>query len=796
MNDDTFALAEQLVSSAYIRQAQQARNTRASLFRSLLQQRRLPDVGWDDGTLRLLLDELALMDSNAFVGNAGVGEREARVICPMVSARHFGLGHGVGRSGDIAEEQPKAAGSSLIYKLTNALAGDALRRAGAADVRECLVLPVATGMSVTLTMLALRKLRGPGALYVVWPRIDQKSCLKAVAAAGCVPLVVENVLEGDELRTDVDGVRTRIAEVGAERVLCVLSTTSCFAPRGVDKLLDLARLCAVQGVPHVANNAYGVQCKQCMKAIASASRHGRLDAFVQSTDKNFLVPVGGAIVASCGSTPHGKALLSQLSATYPGRASIAPILDLFMTLLHLGADGWIRLLAQREALLPSFRERLAAVAHAHGERLLATPHNTISHAVTLTSGGGGKAPTAMGAQLWVRLISGARIVAPSSEAKEVSGIAFTNYGASYDAYPCAYFTAACALGATEAEADLFFKRLDKTLKEWKKMKPHPPQAALPPPGQPAAAPPEQPQPPTKSTQSTQSAGAGGVGATPAGEVGAGSVKEGARASEAPRDVSEVGSEPRRGQAAQRALAAAAPDGGASQHAAPDGGASQHAALDGGASQHAALDGGASRAFVVRSERVVYKRFLQVESREVAYPDGRTASFDIVGHPKNRYVFVVVFVFHTASQSVTLLREFAQAAPPHSTHVLSLPCGGYEPSKHASMEAAARAELSEEAHLSGGAWHCLLPHQDPGILEAKWCRNRFTPFLCIDPEADSRPGARDAEEEIEVLREWPLTRLREAMAAGELLLPSLQTSVSALAWLERAGMLQPVPSAGA
>jgi len=38
----------------------------------------------------------------------------------------------------------------------------------------------------------------------------------------------------------------------------------------------------------VCNNAYGVQCKLCMKAIAAASRHGRLDAVIQSTDKNFL----------------------------------------------------------------------------------------------------------------------------------------------------------------------------------------------------------------------------------------------------------------------------------------------------------------------------------------------------------------------------------------------------------------------------------------------------------------------------------------------------------------------------
>ncbi|KOO35236.1 o-phosphoseryl-tRNA selenium transferase, partial [Chrysochromulina tobinii] len=423
MNDEVFALATQLVSPSYVAQAQQARRARETKFKSLLAQRRLPDNGWDEGTLRLLLEELALMDSNAFIGNAGVGEREARIACPLVRSRHFGFGHGIGRSGDIAEEQPKAAGSSLLYKLTNFLAADAIKRAGALSVNvNCLVLPVATGMTVTLTMLALRAMR-PAAKYVVWPRIDQKSCLKAVAAAGCTPLVVESLLEGDELRTNVPGVRARIEE-----------------------------------------------CTQCMKAIAAASKHGRLDAFIQSTDKNFLVPVGGAILASC-SAEFGAALIAKVSATYPGRASIAPILDLFITLLHLGADGWASLLERRQRLLPIFRERLGALAASHGERLLVTPNNSISMAVTLTSGGGGRSVTAMGAQLWVRLISGARICAPDAKKKSVAGIAFTNYGSHCDAYPVAYFTAACALGATEEDLDLFLKRLDKTLKEWKKMKP-------------------------------------------------------------------------------------------------------------------------------------------------------------------------------------------------------------------------------------------------------------------------------------------------------------------------------------
>ena len=78
------------------------------------------------------------MDSNNFEENVGVGEREARVLSGVVRRRHFGLAHGVGRSGDVAAVQPKAAGSSLLAKLANALALDALKEAGLVEFGELL----------------------------------------------------------------------------------------------------------------------------------------------------------------------------------------------------------------------------------------------------------------------------------------------------------------------------------------------------------------------------------------------------------------------------------------------------------------------------------------------------------------------------------------------------------------------------------------------------------------------------------------------------------------------------------
>ena len=119
---------------------------------------------------------------------------------------------------------------------------------------------------------------------------------------------------------------------------------------------------------HVINNAYGLQCSKICHSINEACRTGRVDYIVQSTDKNFLVngvidtgaspacewmsvlqmcvfvlaggwrlaagsvqvPVGGAVIAS----PTAD-LVDRVSQMYPGRASIGPALDVFVTLLGM-----------------------------------------------------------------------------------------------------------------------------------------------------------------------------------------------------------------------------------------------------------------------------------------------------------------------------------------------------------------------------------------------------------------------------------------------------------------------------
>ncbi|KAF4514102.1 UNVERIFIED_CONTAM: hypothetical protein B566_EDAN019040 [Ephemera danica] len=48
----------------------------------------------------------------------------------------------------------------------------------------------------------------------------------------------------------------QMTQLGAGSITCVLSTTSCFAPRAPDSLEQVAVLCARYAIPHIVNNAY------------------------------------------------------------------------------------------------------------------------------------------------------------------------------------------------------------------------------------------------------------------------------------------------------------------------------------------------------------------------------------------------------------------------------------------------------------------------------------------------------------------------------------------------------------
>lgn len=507
-------------------------------YKALFLHRRLPDYGWSDVQIQSLLFLLSTLDTNnkspatgggdASGGGGesrwcGVGEREGRVFSSLVAQRHFGLSHGTGRSGDVTEPQPKAAGSTALVKLALALALDALRRGSGLDARgpaaHGILLPLCTGMSMALLLGSLRYVtilgggaHGPERNIVLWSRIDQKSCFKAISSAGLVCVVVPTKIDGDEVVTDIEAMKAALEQHG-DRVLAVITTTSCFAPRVPDSVDEVAKLCRAANVHHIINNAYGLQCTKTCKLINRACVVGRVDAVVCSTDKNFLVPVGEIFTRDCvpngtsmrlwqavrsnpilsflhdlHRSPGGAIIVSQdeevidkVGKVYAGRASSSPIVDLFITLLSMGLNGYKRLLTERTTMLESFAAKLQSIAEKYGERLLRCPANTISFGVSLDGLARPKRDdetdadyfqsvardvSSLGAMLFSRCVSGTRVI-PRAETKTMGGEEFVGFGSSTDHYNHAYMTAACAIGVSVREVEEFYLRLDKTLAEFK-----------------------------------------------------------------------------------------------------------------------------------------------------------------------------------------------------------------------------------------------------------------------------------------------------------------------------------------
>jgi O-phospho-L-seryl-tRNASec:L-selenocysteinyl-tRNA synthase len=191
-----------------------------------------------------------------------------------------------------------------------------------------------------------------------------------------------------------------------------------------------------------------------------------VDVVVQSTDKNFMVPVGGSfMVARKGCE---GLLLDRVNTLYPGRASMGPTMDVLMTLLHLGESGWRAALGRRDGVKARLEAKLKETCVAMGETPILVPGNDISFGMTLDSFGDNA--SFLGAMLFKRCASGARVLVNSGKETTVAGVTFRNFGQSHDAYPHSYLTVAAALGMKEEEVDEFFDRLCACAKEYLKRK--------------------------------------------------------------------------------------------------------------------------------------------------------------------------------------------------------------------------------------------------------------------------------------------------------------------------------------
>ena len=88
---------------------------------------------------------------------------------------------------------------------------------------------------------------------IAWLRADQKSVPKAMMLAGAHVHVLEPMWDGDNLSFDPE----QLNQLG--ELDCVISTTSCFAPRRPDDVKRIGEFCKTSNIIHLINNAYGIQ---------------------------------------------------------------------------------------------------------------------------------------------------------------------------------------------------------------------------------------------------------------------------------------------------------------------------------------------------------------------------------------------------------------------------------------------------------------------------------------------------------------------------------------------------------
>jgi O-phospho-L-seryl-tRNASec:L-selenocysteinyl-tRNA synthase len=425
----------------------------------VITQRKPPQKGWNDNQIRFFLEILANLDSNHDPESLQIGEREARISTPLLYEYTAGFIHGVGRSGNLKAAQPKAVGGSILNSLSDSFALYALKKTGLKSLKSAMVVPMGTGMSL---MLAIRGIMHKNdelkkKTQLVFPRMDHKSPIKAIELTGLEKITIEGTY-GKHLLQNYSMLKrnertaqhmkfiekhgsdavfvpiNQIKESISKKTFGILSTTSFFPPRAPDDIVEIAKLAKDLNIAHIINNGYGVQSILLMRMIERAMKEGRVDVVVQSTDKNFLTPVGGAIIGS-----PDKNLIKNISEIYAGRASSAPILHFVVSILSMGMDGFHRKIELQSENRKILEQELKKTAMSLNETVLEV-HNPVACMMTLQNLSE-KQIASLGGFLYNLRVTGPRVVNPKS----------TSFGASIDEYPYPYVVMNAAIGAKKED---------------------------------------------------------------------------------------------------------------------------------------------------------------------------------------------------------------------------------------------------------------------------------------------------------------------------------------------------------
>eukprot|EP00702_Spironucleus_salmonicida_P005968 EST47259.1 O-phosphoseryl-tRNA(Sec) selenium transferase [Spironucleus salmonicida] len=323
----------------YIELIKERENAYENVKNQLISSQQIPKYGYSQHIIQQLLFYFSSADFNNHQ-SSGAGEREGRVFSSLVQQRHYGFSHGIGRSGDLLEDQPKAAGSSLLHRITRNLACHALQKCGF-QAKDTLITPFCVGMSINYIIQHL-KLK-----TIAWIRMDQKSVPKAIQLSGAKIIVINTIAKNNYVIGDYNQLELIINDVD-----CVISTTSCFSPRVPDNMQQICQIVGKNKKYHIVNNAYGIHSE----IMHQLNKYPSINFVVSSLDKNFMIPVSGCLIYS-----KYKQQIQDLGKSYAGRASGSQIIDLFITLLELGQMGIAQLQKQRRNIFELFVNELQKI---------------------------------------------------------------------------------------------------------------------------------------------------------------------------------------------------------------------------------------------------------------------------------------------------------------------------------------------------------------------------------------------------------------------------------------------------
>ncbi|MSO56717.1 MAG: NUDIX hydrolase [Acidobacteria bacterium] len=157
---------------------------------------------------------------------------------------------------------------------------------------------------------------------------------------------------------------------------------------------------------------------------------------------------------------------------------------------------------------------------------------------------------------------------------------------------------------------------------------------------------------------------------------------------------------------------------------------------------------------LKRSRVIYTgRGFNITVDEVAYPDGRLVSMDVVRHPGS-----VVLLPMTAPDRVLLVRQYRYVV---DRWLWELPAGTREPNE--ALEAAALRECHEEVgQIAGRAEKLLRLFPSPGF-----CDEEMHFFLLTDLRArrSDEPEAHQDADELLTVKEFSVADVREMVRTG-------------------------------